>query len=95
MSEVKYKSFKCILIDSTLHEDDNEMLVATMKTAKVRIDLSSIVTYRETNSIKQGYSGTYDCTYIEVLGCDPIVVTILYDELDKLMIKAYPDRFFL
>ena len=64
MSEVKYKSFKCIVIYSTLHEDDTELLVATMKTSKVRIDLSAIVTYRETNSIKEGYSGNYDCTYM-------------------------------
>jgi hypothetical protein len=95
MSEVKYKMFKCIVIDSTLHEDDTEMLIATMKTSKIRIDLSSIISYRQTNSIKEGYAGNYDCTYIEVAGCDPIVVTMLFDELDKIMVTAYPERFHL
>jgi hypothetical protein len=95
MSEVKYKMFKCIVIDSTLHEDDTEMLIATMKTSKIRIDLSSIISYRQTNSIKEGYAGDYDCTYIEVAGCDPIVVTMLFDELDKIMVTAYPERFHL
>lgn len=95
MSEVKYKQFKCIVIDSTLHEDDTEMLIATMKTSKIRIDLSSIISYRQTNSIKEGYAGDYDCTYIEVAGCDPIVVTMLFDELDKIMVTAYPERFHL
>jgi hypothetical protein len=95
MSDVKYKMFKCIVIDSTLHEDDTEMLIATMKTSKIRIDLSSIISYRQTNSIKEGYAGNYDCTYIEVAGCDPIVVTMLFDELDKIMVTAYPERFHL
>jgi hypothetical protein len=95
MSEVKYKLFKCVVIDMTLDDEDVELLAATMKTSRIRVDLSSIITYRETNSIKEGYAGNYDCTYIELKDTDPIVVTMLFDELDKMMIKAYPERFHL
>jgi len=95
MSEVKYKQFKCIVIDSTLDPEDTTMLAATMKTARCRIDLSSIISYQESSTIFVGYDGPFDCCFVDIKGGEPIVVAMLYDELDALMKKVYPERFAL
>jgi hypothetical protein len=92
MGESKFKQFRCLIADQK-YDDEGIVIQSTIKQARIRIDLSLVISYMESSSVLNTTPDTFDCTIIDFGSGENTIVTDSYDKVDKLMKTIYPEKF--